>query len=41
MTLFEPTAGSPLALLVPPKAEPQAVQRWSKLGFGGALSIDA
>ena len=30
MTLFEPTAGSPLDVPLPPKLAPHTVQRWSK-----------
>jgi hypothetical protein len=42
VTLLEPAAVSPFVVLLPPKAEPQAVQRCSNVGSRGALvRIDA
>jgi hypothetical protein len=41
LTLVEPTAGSPFALLAPPYAEPHAVQRCSKVNGGAFVRIDA
>jgi hypothetical protein len=40
--LLEPTAGSPFAVLLPPKADPQVVQRCSNVGgFGALVRIEA
>jgi hypothetical protein len=41
VVVFEPTAGSPFVLLLPPKVEPHAVQRCSKFSGGALVRIEA